>query len=133
MSEYQSNDFVTRRNDPYASGGYDEDAPYRPDPNAGGENPGHRYDLRESTEATENSHEYDESKMFGDAPAFSMDEPNADKDVTRLIQGEVAASHRQDRSPEQRAKSAQKASDNYEQLTGSPLEIDKEGRVVEDK
>ncbi|CDS09942.1 hypothetical protein LRAMOSA02619 [Lichtheimia ramosa] len=54
-------------------------------------------------------------------------------DPDRSVAAEVAQSHNMGRSKESRMRSAQRASDTYEEATGNPLEIDKQGRVVEEE
>lgn len=46
-------------------------------------------------------------------------------DPDRSVAAEVAQSHNMGRSKESRMRSAQRASDTYEEATGNPLEIDK--------
>ncbi|KAJ8663333.1 hypothetical protein O0I10_000572 [Lichtheimia ornata] len=63
-----------------------------------------------------------------DPAVFSQNQSDPDRHVA----AEVAQSHNMGRSKESRMKSAQRASDTYQEATGNPLEIDKQGRVVEE-
>ncbi|KAJ3374178.1 hypothetical protein GGF31_008395 [Allomyces arbusculus] len=51
-------------------------------------------------------------------------------DADRRVASLVAASHRENRTDEERRASAEKASQIYQEETGAPLEIDEHGRVV---
>ncbi|CAG8650661.1 11156_t:CDS:2 [Funneliformis caledonium] len=82
------------------------------------------HELRESTKAIAQTEGfYDEGGDSG--PAITDD-----SDTSRKLSSLVAASHREERRPEDKQKSAMKASEMHENITGHPLEINDQGEVV---
>lgn len=57
-------------------------------------------------------------------------EAEEERDTQRRLSSLIAASHRSARTPADRRRSAEKASELHQQLVGYPLEIDNEGRVI---
>ena len=92
-------------------------------------NPGHEYEFRDFTK-----------KTMREQGLFQEDEredetinDDEELDTQRRLSSFVAASHRKERSPQDRQVSAEKASQLHKELTGYELEIDDEGRVLVDK
>jgi len=102
-----------------------------------------RYDFRDSTrhqmeDEKKGIHPYEEKdtdankdnpSVTGD-PTSTMPFQSSDQSLDRKIVSLVSASHRKGRTPEERRQSAEKASQLYEQMTGSPLEINDDGAIV---
>ncbi|KAJ3279632.1 hypothetical protein HK104_001278 [Borealophlyctis nickersoniae] len=95
------------------------------------------YPLRDSTLATRDAGIYAEDESGLNKPLEELAEPEGDidtgVDTEKRFQGYMAQSHRRGRSPEGKRKSAEKASELYEKMTGHPLEINEQGEVVVEK
>ncbi|CAI2189079.1 637_t:CDS:2 [Funneliformis geosporum] len=98
---------------------YDVSEPVDMNPN---QLPPHK--LRDSTEAISQTEGfYNEGEDTG--PSIE-----GESDTSRKLSSLVAASHREERRPEDKQKSAMKASELHENITGHPLEINDQGEVV---
>ncbi|KAJ3090118.1 hypothetical protein HK102_004630 [Quaeritorhiza haematococci] len=85
--------------------------------------------LRDSTWKTrEEVGKYAEDER--EVPREDVLGPEEEKDTQRRLSSLIAASHRQGRTPDERRKSAEEASKLHVKLTGYPLAIDEEGRVL---
>ncbi|KXS14522.1 hypothetical protein M427DRAFT_338413 [Gonapodya prolifera JEL478] len=83
-------------------------------------------ELRESSKTAPGTFAEDESPESEDKILGKND----GREASRRVEALVAASHRKGRTEEEKRKSAEKASELYEEETGYPLEINKKGEVV---